>query len=99
MEIAFGESDLQRAYAEPRYALKLWNRAVAKKYLSTVQFIALAQSWEQVKTYPPFRTHQLNWDLRGLWSMKLTGRWRVLVELVDRETLAVMQEVSNHYDD
>lgn len=50
--------------------------------------LAAARSIEEADT-PGYRLHPLSGDLRGFWSMKVTGNWRVIFRFEDGAAIDV----------
>jgi proteic killer suppression protein len=45
-----------------------------------------AQDLEQVRRFPGWKLHPLKGDLRGFWSLTVTGNWRVIFRSTRRPT-------------
>lgn len=39
--------------------------------------------------WPGFRLHPLTGDLRGFWSVRVSGNWRIVFRFVDKEPVDV----------
>ena len=39
--------------------------------------------------HPSYRLHQLKGDRRGLWSVRVSGNWRIVFRFVDGEAVDV----------
>ena len=48
-----------------------------------------AQRPGDVATRPGYRLHPLKGDMAGLWSIRVTGNWRVAFRFEDREAVDV----------
>lgn len=52
--------------------------AIADKLRKLLFALETAQSLEQVGRFPGWKLHPLKGDLRGFWSLTVTGNWRVI---------------------
>ncbi len=97
MRVAFSNRELYDAFHEQRTAARLWGPVVAARYATLIRIILSATARADIAALRRLRLHPLRGDMRGLWAMDLVGRWRLLVTFQDEG--ALVQEVSNHYDD
>lgn len=51
---------------------------LARKLRNIVTFLNAASSPEQAAPFPGLRLHLLKGDMRGKWSITVTGNWRVV---------------------
>lgn len=47
--------------------------------------LVLADSLEDLPVLPGWRLHRLTGDRRGIWSISVTGNWRITFEIDDDE--------------
>jgi proteic killer suppression protein len=73
---------------------------VGRKYIQRINIIKTTNSLDDLKKLPGIRCHPLKGDRTGQYAVNLTGFYR-LIFTVDDDTLniAMIEEVSKHYDD
>ena len=52
--------------------------AMAEKLSKLLFAIETAESLEQLGRFPGWKLHPLKGDLKGLWSLTVTGNWRLI---------------------
>ena len=52
--------------------------AFAHKLRDMLHALDAAATIEEVETVPGWRLHPLKGDLKGLWSMSVSGNWRLV---------------------
>jgi len=62
--------------------------AMADKLRKLVFALETAETLEQLGRFPGWKLHPLKGDLRGLWSLTVTGNWRLIFRC-DEETNTV----------
>jgi proteic killer suppression protein len=50
----------------------------AKRLRRALTTLDSASSLEEMKAFPGWRLHPLSGDLKGLWSVSITGNWRLI---------------------
>jgi len=100
LEIEFRTNKLQRQYESFSAAVKAYGRQVARKYVQRINLIKHSRDIEELQKLPGLDCHPLKGDRAGQWAVKLTGFYRLIFTL-DGEQLeiALIEEVSKHYDD
>jgi proteic killer suppression protein len=58
---------------------------MADKLRKLLLALETAETLEQLDRFPGWRLHALKGDLKGFWSLTVTGNWR-LIFLYDKET-------------
>lgn len=100
MLVAFRTTKLQKQYEQSDRAVRAYGHDVARKYIQRINIIKLARTFEELKSLHGFNCHPLKGDLKGKWSISLTGFYRLIIT---REGGALeivkIEEVSKHYDD
>jgi len=100
LEIRFRTRKLQKHYEKSREAEKTYGREVARKYIQRVNIIKEAHDIDELCALPRLRCHQLKGDRQGQWAAKLTGFYRLIFTLEgEKLEIALIEEVSKHYDD
>jgi proteic killer suppression protein len=59
--------------------------AVAEKLRKLLLAIETADTLDQLGRFPGWRLHPLKGDLKGFWSLTVTGNWRLIFHY-DEET-------------
>jgi len=52
--------------------------ATAEKLTKLLFAIETAESLEQLGRFPGWKLHSLKGDLKGFWSLTVTGNWRLI---------------------
>jgi proteic killer suppression protein len=52
--------------------------AMADKLRKLLFALETAETLEQLERFPGWKLHPLKGDLRGLWSLTVTGNWRLV---------------------
>jgi proteic killer suppression protein len=100
VEIAFRTRKLQRQYEHSADAIRTYGDEVGRKYIARVNLIKQASDIEELWRLPVLRCHPLKGDRAGQWAVTLTGFHRLIFTLEgDRLEVAMIEEVSKHYDD
>jgi proteic killer suppression protein len=55
----------------------------AKRLRRALSALNTAATLEEMKAFPGWRLHPLAGDLKGYWSISITGNWRVIFRFVD----------------
>src|SRR5258707_236247 len=77
MKIAFGSNSLERKMASPEAVAKAYGER-ARKVLTRLQVLALADTLADVPSLPPERCHQLAGDRAGCFAVDIGGNWRLV---------------------
>jgi proteic killer suppression protein len=100
VQITFRTTELQQAYETQKKAVRLWGEQVARKYVQRIDVVYAAGSADDLFKIPPLRFHPLGGDMDGKYALTLHDRFRLIVSFEDTAmAMAVVEEVSNHYDD
>jgi proteic killer suppression protein len=57
--------------------------AFANKLGDMLHVLDVARTIDEVETVPGWRLHPLKGDLRGYWSLTVSGNWRLVFRFVD----------------
>ena len=100
MIIRFKTKKLEKSYLEHRQAQKTWGEIIARKYIQRINLIKAASSLEEVMKLPGLRCHPLLGDREGQYAVNLNGYYRLIFTVKGEELeIALIEEVSKHYDD
>jgi proteic killer suppression protein len=100
LEIDFRTKKLEKCFRESRQADKEFGVQVARKYIQRVNLIKAAKDLNAVKKLPGLRCHPLKGNRDGQYAVNLTGFYRLIFTLEgDKLNIAMIEEVSKHYDD
>ena len=94
----FATRRLERCAFDLSRATREWGQPVALRYIQRTQLLIAANTLDEVQRVRSLRLHPLSGNRDGQWAMTLMGRWRLILELIDRETIRI-REVSAHYGD
>jgi len=98
--VNFKTKKLKKCYCQSNQAQKEFGSQIARKYIQRVNLIKAAKNLDEVMSLPGLRCHLLTGNRKGQYAVKLTGFYR-LIFTVDGDCLdiALIEEVSKHYDD
>jgi len=100
VEIAFRTRKLQRQYEHSTDAIRAYGDEVGRKYIARVNLMKQAHDIEELRQLPVLHCHPLKGDRAGQWAVTLTGFARLIFTLEgERLEIAMIEEVSKHYDD
>ncbi len=100
MIVKFRTRKLEKCFLQSKLATKAFGVQVARKYIQRIGIIQKADSLDDLKKLPGLRCHALKGSRKGEFAINLTGFDR-LIFTVEGDTLniAMIEEVSKHYDD
>ncbi len=100
LEIRFKTKKLEKQYISSNEAIKAYGMKVAKKYISRINILQCAKSFDDLYTIPQLKFHPLTGNRKGEYAISLTGYHRLIItndsEIFD---IVKIEEVSKHYDD
>jgi len=100
VEIAFRTRKLKRQYELSSDAIRAYGDEVGRKYIARINLMKQASDIEELRQLPVLRCHPLRGDRAGQWPVTLTGFSRLIFTLEgERLEIAMIEEVSRHYDD
>jgi proteic killer suppression protein len=62
--------------------------AMADKLRKLLLALETAETLEQLGRFPGWRLHPLKGDLKGLWSLTVTGNWRLIFRYEEKTNTA-----------
>jgi len=77
----FRHKGLRRLYDEDN--AKGLSVAVVDKLRKLLFALETAQDIEQVRRFPGWKLHPLKGELKGFWSLTVTGNWRLILRYDD----------------
>ena len=83
---SFRHRGLQRLYE--RGDRSRINATLVEKVETALGFLDVAETPEAVNL-PGYRLHPLRGDLRGFWSIRVSGNWRIIFRFDDRDVCDV----------
>jgi proteic killer suppression protein len=95
--IEFKTKKLRRWFEDSKSGQRVLGQEVATKYIQRVQVIQQAKDLDELISIRVLRCHPLVGDRDGLYGVKLTGFYRLIISI--DEGVATIEEVSKHYDD
>ena len=100
MIVKFRTRKLEKCFLQSNQAVREFGDQVARKYIQRINIIKTTNSLNDLKGLPGLRCHPLKGNRAGQYAINLTGFHRLIFTL-DGETLniAMIEEVSKHYDD
>ena len=100
LEIDFRTNKLEKCFKESRQANKEFGAQVGRKYIQRIILIKAAKDLNAVMQLPGLRCHPLKGDRKGQYAVNLTGFYRLIFTVEgDKLNIAMIEEVSKHYDD
>ena len=99
MDVIFRTNQLERCYAQSAQAVRQWGPDVAERYNITVTFLKSARNMQDAYNISSLHLDPLRGSRTGQLSIRLAGRWRLIITRGETEHSVIVEEVSNHYDD
>jgi len=100
VEVAFRTRKLQCQYERSADAIRAYGEQVGRKYIARINLMKQVRDIEELRHLPALQCHPLKGDRMGQWALSLTGFHRLIFTLEsDRLEIAMIEEVSKHYDD
>ena len=100
MQIGFRTNKLENCFASYKLARRTWGDEVARRYIQRIGLIQAAKDIAEVCKLPGLKCHPLKGDRQGEYAARLTGFWRLIFTLQGEQLeIAMIEEVSKHYDD
>lgn len=99
MDVVFRNNQLRRCYEESARAIRRWGPEVGRAYIRRIAMLYALKDFQDAYQRPALRLHPLRSSQRGELSIRLNGRWRLIVTKGDSEEIVIIEEVSDHYDD
>ena len=98
MRVEFKKKYLEKCFRNKSEAVKKWGTEVGTKYRKQLLLVYAANSGDDLFHIPQLHFHPLTGDRKGQYSIRLTGRARLIAEINDN-TLFIVQEVNTeHYE-
>ncbi len=100
MIVQFRTGKLEKCYLESKQSVREFGSSVGRKYIQRINIIKAIDNLDDLKKLPGLRCHPLKGDRLGQYAINLTGFYRLIFTLEDDVlNIAVIEEVSKHYDD
>ena len=99
MDVSFRTNHLERCYAESARAVQQWGPDVAERYIVAITFLKSARDMQDAYNISFLHLHPLRGSRTGQLSIRLAGRWRLIIARGNTEHSVIVEEVSNHYGD
>jgi len=98
--VQFRTGKLEKCYLESKQSVREFGSSVGRKYIQRINIIKAIDNLDDLKKLPGLRCHPLKGDRLGQYAINLTGFYRLIFTLEDDVlNIAVIEEVSKHYDD
>ena len=72
-------------------------RAMADKLRKILFALETAENLDQVDRFPGWKLHPLKGDLKGFWSLTVTGNWRLIFLYDERANTADDIDLLNYH--
>lgn len=100
MIVKFRTGKLERCFLESKQAVREFGQVVGRKYIQRINIIKTTNSLDNLMKMPGLRCHPLKGDRAGEYAVNLTGFHRLIFTVEgDSLNIAMIEEVSKHYDD
>ena len=100
MIVKFRTGKLEKCYLQSKQAVREFGDVVGRKYVLRINIIKTANSLDDLSKLPGLRCHPLKGDRAGQYAVNLTGFHRLIFTVEgDCLNIAMIEEVSKHYDD
>ena len=85
---------------QSKHAIREFGDQVGRKYIARINIIKTSNSLADLEKLPGLRCHPLKGDRAGQYAVNLTGFHRLIFTFEDDIlNIAMIEEVSKHYDD
>ncbi len=100
MIVTFRTRKLEKCFLLSDQSVRECGAQVGRKYIQRINIIKTTNSLDDLRKLPGIRCHPLKGERTGQYAVNLTGFYR-LIFTVDGDTIhiAMIEEVSKHYDD
>ena len=100
MDSRFSDPKLKKLYTEGKGA-RAYEAGVVDKFLLRIRTIEAAKDKRDLRVPASVHFEHLSGEYAGSRSMKLKGRWRLILRIVAErgQKVVVVDEISNHYGD
>jgi toxin HigB-1 len=71
--------------------------AMADKLRKLLLALETAETLEQLGRFPGWKLHQLKGDLKGLWSLTVTGNWRLIFHYDEKSNTASDMDLIDYH--
>jgi toxin HigB-1 len=71
--------------------------AMADKLRKLLFALETAETLEQLGRFPGWKLHPLKGDLKGLWSLTVTGNWRLIFHYDERTNTASEIDLTDYH--
>lgn len=100
LQVNFRTKKLEKQYLDGRTAAAAYGPDVGRRYIQRVILLKSVSNVSELSKLPGLRYHPLTGDRKGQHAITLIGRWRLIFTLSGNTLdIAMVEEVSNHYDD
>ena len=98
IDVMFRNRWLQRNFEESDRTIRQWGKDVGCQYIIRVAQLHAVPDFQTAGKIRALKLHPLKVNKQGRWSIRLTGRWRLIVAEGSSEEHVVIEGGSNHYD-
>jgi proteic killer suppression protein len=91
----FRHKGLRRLYADDN--AKGLSIAIVDKLRKLLFALETAQDIEQVRRFPGWKLHPLKGELKGFWSLTVTGNWRLIFRYDDNTKTASDIDLTDYH--
>ena len=85
---------------QSKHAIREYGDQVGRKYIARINIIKTSNSLADLEKLPGLRCHPLKGNRAGQYAVNLTGFHRLIFTFEDDIlNIAMIEEVSKHYDD
>lgn len=100
VQIRFRNKKLEKCFGSHKLACRTWDDPVARRYIQRIGLIQEVKDLNELCGLPGLKCHPLKGDRQGEYAISLTGFWRLIFTLRGEQLeIAMLEEVSKHYDD
>ena len=71
--------------------------AMADKLRKLLLAMETAETLQQLERFPGWKLHPLKGDLKGLWSLTVTGNWRLILRYDEKTNTATAIDLIDYH--
>ena len=97
MLVMFRTRQLERCALNRTEAIKKWGRDVGSRYPDRIAQLLAAPSWEALEALQSLGLHPLAGDRQGQHAIRITGKWRIILERGDAPEQIIILNVEGYH--
>jgi proteic killer suppression protein len=98
--VKFRTRKLEKCFLQSKQAIRAFGDQVGRRYIERINIIKASNNLAELEKLPGLRCHPLKEDRAGQYAVNLNGFYRLIFTFEDDVlNIAMIEEISKHYDD